>query len=48
MTKNTINRKNIEIKTTTIAVIINELKYFPMSEGNTCITKLNLQVLPLI
>ena len=35
MIKNTIfnNRINIEIKTTTTAVIKNELKYFPMSEG---------------
>ena len=27
---------SIGIKTTTTAVIKNELKYFPMSEGNTC------------
>ena len=39
---------NIEITTTTTAAIKNELKYFPMSEGNTCITKPNLEVLPLI
>ena len=39
---------NIEIKTTTKAVIKNELKYFPMSEGNTCIAEPNLEVLPLI
>ena len=26
----------------------NELKYFPMSEGNTCIAEPNLEVLPLI
>ena len=39
---------NIEIKTTTTAVIKNELKYFPMSEGNTCIAEPNLEVLPLI
>ena len=42
----------IEIKTTTTAVIKNELKYFPLSEGNnTCIAEPNLiiiQVLPLI
>ena len=39
---------NIEITTTTTAAIKNELKYFPMSEGNTCIAKPNLEVLPLI
>ena len=33
--------KNIEIKTTTTAVIKNELKYFSMSEGNTCIAEPN-------
>ena len=39
MLKNTIfnNRaKHIEIKTTTTAVIKNELKYFPMAEVNNC------------
>ena len=36
------------MKTTTTAVIKNELKYFPMSEGNTCIAEPNLEVLPLI
>ena len=47
MKKNTIfnNRINIEIKTTTAAVIKNELTYFPMSEGNTCIAEPNLKVL---
>ena len=40
---------SIEIKTTTTtAVIKNELKYFPMSDGNTCIAEPNLEVLPLI
>ena len=39
---------NIEITKTTTAAIKNELKYFPMSEGNTCIAKPNLEVLPLI
>ena len=40
---------NIEIKITTTAVIKNELKYFPMSQGNnTCIAEPNLEVLPLI
>ena len=39
---------NIEIKTTTTAVIKNKLKYFPMSEDNTCIAEPNLEVLPLI
>ena len=38
---------NIEKKTAT-AVIKNELKYFPMSEGNSCIAEPNLEVLPLI
>ena len=39
---------SIEIRTTTAAVITNELKYFPMSEDNTCISEPNLEVLPLI
>ena len=39
---------SIEIKTTTTAVIKNELKYFPMSEGNTCIAEPSLDVFPLI
>ena len=39
---------SIEIKTTTAAVIKNKLKYFPISEGNTCIVEPNLEVLPLI
>ena len=39
---------NIEIKATTTAVIKNELNYFPMSEGNTCIEEPKLEVLPLI
>ena len=38
---------SIEIKTAT-AVIKNELKCFPMPEGNTCIEDPNLEVLPLI
>ena len=38
---------NIEIKTTATAVIKNELKYFLISEGNTCIAEPNLEVLPL-
>ena len=38
----------IEIKTTTTAVINNELKYFPVSEGNTFIGEPNLEVIPLI
>ena len=50
MIKNTISiiEINIEIKTTTTAVIKNEYKYFLMSEGNTCIAEPNLEVLPLI
>ena len=36
----------IKIKTTTTA-LKNELKYFPMSDGITCIAEPNLEVLPL-
>ena len=36
------------MKTNTTAVIKSELKYFPMSEGNTCIAEPKLKVLPLI
>ena len=43
-----ITEINIEIKTTATAVIKNELKYFLMSEGNTCIAELKLEVLPFI
>ena len=43
-----IKEISIEIETTTTAVIKNELKYFPMSEGNTCIAEPNPEVLPLI
>ena len=39
---------NIEIKATAIAVIKNELKYFRMSEGSTCIAERNLEVILLI
>ena len=39
---------SIEIKTTATAVIKNELKYFPMSEGNICIAEPTLEVLRLI
>ena len=39
---------NIEIKTTATAVIKNELKYFLMSEGNTCIAEPKLEVLLFI
>ena len=37
----------IQIKKTTATVIKNDLKYTKMSEGNTCIAKPNLEVLPL-
>ena len=37
----------IKIKTTTTTGLKNELKYSPMSEGNTCIAEPNLEVLPL-
>ena len=39
---------NTQIKTTAIAVIKNELRYFLMSEGNTCIAEPKLEVLPFI
>ena len=39
---------NIEIKTTATAVIKNGLKYFLMSEGNTCTAEPNLEALLLI
>ena len=39
---------NIEIKTIAKAVIKNELKYFLMPEGNTCIAEPNLEILLLI
>ena len=35
-------------KKTATAIIKNELKYFPMSEGKSCIAKPNLEALPLI
>ena len=35
------------MKTTTTAVIKSKLKYFPMSEVNTCIAEPNLEVLSL-
>ena len=37
----------IKIKTTTTTGSKNELKYSPASEGNSCIAKANLEVLPL-
>ena len=43
-----ITEINIEIKTTATVVIKNELKYFLMSEDNTCITEPKLEVLPFI
>ena len=48
MIKNTIIVANKHRnKTTTTAVIKNELKCFPVSEGNTCIAEPNLEILPL-
>ena len=41
-----IKKKNRNKKTTT-TLIGNELKYSPLSEGNTCIAEQNLAVLPL-
>ena len=43
-----ITEINTETKTTTTAVIKNELKYFLMSEGNTCIAEPKLEVLFLV
>ena len=37
----------IEIKTTTTTASDNELKYSPLSEGNTYIAEPHLEVLPL-
>ena len=37
----------IEIKTTTTTALKNELKYSPMSGGNTCIAEPNLELLLL-
>ena len=42
-----LQNKNINKKKTTATVIKNDLKYTKMSEGNTCIAKPNLEVLPL-
>ena len=40
---------SIEIKTTTTAVIKNELNFFLMlEEGNTCVAEPNMELLPLI
>ena len=50
MIKNIIfnNRNKHRNKNKSTAVTKNELKYFPMSEGNTCIAVSKLEVLPLI
>ena len=50
MLKKTFFDYKIRIKikaTTTTGLLKNELKYSPMSEGNTCIAEPNLEVLPL-
>ena len=39
--------KNINETKTTATVIKNDLKHSKVSEGNTCIAKPNLEVLPL-
>ena len=39
---------NLELKKNYNSSNQNELKYFPMSEGNTCIAEPNLEVLPLM
>ena len=36
------------METSTATVIKTDLIYFKMSEGNTCIAKPNLEVLPLV
>ena len=41
------DKLKIEIKATTTTALKNELKYSPMSEGNTCIAEPNLEVFPL-
>ena len=41
-----LQNKNIN-KKTTVTGIKNDLKYTKFSEGNTCIAKANLEVLPL-
>ena len=46
MVKKNFNYK-IKIKTTTTTGLESELKYYPISEGNTCIAEPNLEVLPL-
>ena len=43
-----ITEINTQIKTTATAVIKNKLRYFLMSEGNTCIAEPKLEVLPFI
>ena len=37
----------MEIETTATTALKNEVKYSPMSEGNTCIAEPKLQILPL-
>ena len=43
-----IKEMSIEIKTTATAVIKNELNFFLMLEGNTCVAEPNMELLPLI
>ena len=40
-------RNKNRIKTIAAAALKNELKYYPMSEGNSCIAEPNLELLPL-
>ena len=40
-------KKKNRNKTTTTAARKNELKYYPMPEGNTCTAESNLEILPL-
>ena len=49
MIKNTIfNNRNEQRNKNYNSSNQNEVKYFPISEGNTCIAEPNLEVLPLI
>ena len=39
-------KMKIEVKTTTTTATKNELKYYPMPEGNSCVAEPNLEELP--
>ena len=44
MLRKTFFNYKIKIKTTAATGLKNEVKYYPMSEGNTCIAEPNLQI----